>query len=65
MERYKSKSFGMDVSIRDPEDGYQNTCGNCVWWDDRTNWCEELESFGDTDSAWSCERWRGSKWDSK
>lgn len=57
MEKFKSKSLGMDIVIRDYTEIDSKRCGNCYYWDDRTTWCDELESYGDADTTWSCERW--------
>lgn len=57
MEKFKSKSLGMDIVVRDYTETNSKCCGNCYYWDDRTTWCDELESYGDADSTWTCERW--------
>lgn len=44
MEKFKSKSLGMDIVVRDYTETDRRCCGNCYYWDDRTAWCDERRS---------------------
>lgn len=56
MKRFKNEKYGMDAVIKEPTDS-KGFCEGCLYWDERTHWCDELESYGNADTTWSCERW--------
>lgn len=51
------KRIGKDIVIKKSIDTAKGFCESCLYWDERTHWCDELESYGDADSTWSCDRW--------
>lgn len=57
MKKFKSKKFDMDIVIKEATDTSKGFCESCFYWDERTNWCDELESYGNADRIWCCERW--------
>lgn len=57
MEKFRS-GLGMGIVIKKSIDTSEGFCESCRYWDERTHWCEERESYGETDRIWACEQWK-------
>lgn len=57
VKKIKDKTFNRDIVIKEKDDTSQGFCESCLYWDERTNWCFEYESYGNADRIWTCARW--------
>lgn len=46
-----------DRELKEPDNTERGICDSCLYWDERTHWCDEFKSYGNADTTWSCKRW--------